>query len=61
VQVVYGVWMAGATMAWFSCVAWVFTRPAVRAAYARLGVWIDRLMGVVLLGFAVNVVLSQWR
>lgn len=60
VQVFYGLWMAVATMAWFGAVAWVFTRPAVRAAYFRLGVWVDRLMGVVLLGFAINLALGQW-
>ena len=54
VQAVYGLWMAGATMAWFSIVAFGFARSRFRAAYLRGAVWIDRLLGVVFLGFAAS-------
>ena len=48
VQGAYGVWMAVATMAWFSMVSVFFTREAVRRAFLRSGHWIDWAMGVVL-------------
>lgn len=54
VQVGYGVWMTLTTAAWFSFVAVVFTRAEVRRAFLRHGHWIDRVLGVVFLGFAAS-------
>ncbi len=54
----YGVWMAVVTMAWFSLVAVVFTRRDVQARFRRYSHWIDRSLGVVLLGFAVSLALA---
>lgn len=54
-QAVYGVWMAIGTAGWFSLVATIFTHAALRRRYLRLGGWVDRLLGAVFLGFAVNV------
>ena len=56
VQVGYGLWMAAATAAWFSFVSLVFTHEAARRAFLRHSHWIDRLLGVVFLGFAVGLV-----
>ena len=53
-QVGYGLWMAATTVIWFTLVGMVFTRPGVRAAFLRMGVWIDRLLGIVFLGFALS-------
>ena len=50
--------MSLATMAWFSLVAFVFTRETVRQGYLRHGHWIDRALGVVFLGFAAGLVLG---
>jgi RhtB (resistance to homoserine/threonine) family protein len=52
VRAAYGAWMSLATMAWFSFVAVLFTNPAVRLNFQRHAHWIDRLLGLVLLGFA---------
>jgi RhtB (resistance to homoserine/threonine) family protein len=52
VQVGYGLWMAGVTMAWFALVSVFFTRADVRRAFWRYGHWLDRTLGVVFLGFA---------
>jgi RhtB (resistance to homoserine/threonine) family protein len=52
VRAVYGVWMSLATMAWFSLVAVLFTRPAVQRRFHRNAHWVDRVLGLVLLGFA---------
>ncbi|MDB6115278.1 MAG: rhtC [Lacunisphaera sp.] len=59
IQVGYGVWMTVVTMAWFSFVAVVFTQPEVRRKFLRSGHWIDRALGVVLLGFALSLVLAS--
>ncbi len=56
VQAGYGLWMAGATMAWFSMVAAAFTRDDVRRNFLRHGHWIDRALGVVFLVFAASLV-----
>ena len=59
VQAGYGVWMAVATAAWFSFVAGVFTRPAVRETFLRHGHWVDRALGVVFIGFATSLLLAS--
>ena len=51
-QAAYGIWMAAATAAWFCVVAVLFTHESVRRRFRRHGHWIDRALGVVLLGFA---------
>lgn len=52
VQVFYGLWMCAAIAAWFSFVALVFTSPLVRQRFVRSGHWLERAMGLVLMGFA---------
>jgi RhtB (resistance to homoserine/threonine) family protein len=59
VQAIYGVWMALATMAWFSMVAVVFTREEVRGRFQRHAHWIDRGFGVVLIGFAATLLFAS--
>ena len=61
VQAGYGVWLIFATMAWFCFVSLVFTRPNVRTAFFRHGHWIDRVLGVVFLGFAASLVFATLR
>jgi RhtB (resistance to homoserine/threonine) family protein len=50
----YGVWMVAATTGWFCLVSILFTRPAVRAGFLRHGHWVDRVLGVVFIAFAVS-------
>ncbi len=59
IQCAYGLWMSATTMAWFAMVSLFFTREAVRAAFLRGGHWIDRAMGVVLVGLAVALALAS--
>ena len=61
VQAAYGVWMAFATAAWFCLVSVVFTRDEIRALFRRQSHWVDRLMGVALLGFALRLAFASWR
>lgn len=57
----YGVYLAGATALWFCMVAWLFSQQRVRAGFARLGHWFDRMMGAVLVGLGVKLAFTQIR
>ncbi len=59
VQAGYGVYLAGATALWFLLVAWLFSRGRVRARFARMGHWFDRLTGAVLIGLGVRLAVSE--
>ena len=59
IQAGYGLWMALATMAWFSMVSVAFTREGVRRRFLRYGHWIDRALGVVFLAFAASLALAS--
>lgn len=59
VQAGYGVWMTLSTMAWFSFVSVVFTQEKVRRRFLRHGHWIDRVLGVVFIRFAVSLVVAK--
>lgn len=59
VQAGYGFYLAGATALWFLLVAWLFSRGRVRAGFARLGHWFDRLTGAVLIGLGARLALSE--
>lgn len=56
VQVGYGLYMAVATLVWFSFLSIVLSRSRVRAFFLRAGHWFDRGIGVVLIGLAIRVV-----
>lgn len=59
VQLGYGIYLALATAAWFCLVAWLFSRERVRAGFARLGHWFDRLTGALLIGLGVRLAVSE--
>lgn len=59
VQAGYGLYLAVATGVWFCLVAWLFSRARIRAGFARLGHWFDRLMGVVLIGLGARLALGE--
>jgi RhtB (resistance to homoserine/threonine) family protein len=59
IQGAYGVWMSIATMAWFALVSLFFTRVEIRRAFLKRGHWIDRAMGVVLIGLAAALALAS--
>jgi RhtB (resistance to homoserine/threonine) family protein len=61
VQSAYGVWMAAATMGWFTLVALFFSHDRVRATFLRCGHWFERVMGVILLGLGVRLALASAR
>lgn len=57
IQSGYGVWMAVATMGWFTLVSLFFSQERVRAAFLRCGHWFERAMGVILLALGVRLAL----
>jgi len=59
VQVGYGLYLALATGLWFCLVAWLFSRDRVRAGFARMGHWFDRLTGALLIGLGVRLAISE--
>lgn len=58
IRAAYGAWMSLATMAWFSLVAVLFTRPEIQRRFQRQAHWVDRVLGLVLLGFAVALLVT---
>ncbi|MEO9386848.1 LysE family translocator [Chromobacterium phragmitis] len=58
VQTFYGVWMCAVNAAWFALVSLLFSKASVRAAFIRMGHWFERMMGLILIGFAARLVLS---
>lgn len=61
VQAGYGLYLAAATALWFCLVAMLFSQARVRAGFARLGHWFDRLMGAVLVGLGVKLAFTELR
>ena len=45
-------------LAWYTTVAFVFSRPRVQAAYGRASTWIERALGTVLVGLGVRILVG---
>jgi RhtB (resistance to homoserine/threonine) family protein len=50
----YGLVMASALIAWFVGVSFFMTTPAMRAAFSRMSKWINRISGLVFIGFGLK-------
>lgn len=50
----YGLVMASALIAWFVGVSYFMTTPAMRAAFGRMSQWINRVSGLVFIGFGLK-------
>ncbi|MBU1329505.1 MAG: LysE family transporter [Gammaproteobacteria bacterium] len=61
IQAGYGLYLSLATAVWFCLVALLFSQARVRAGFARMGHWFDRLMGVVLVALGVKLAFSELR
>ncbi len=61
IKCVYGVWISCTTIAWFSLVGFIFTQEKVRSLFLRQGYWIDRILGVVFIAFAVSLAIAALR
>ncbi|MAD76997.1 MAG: lysine transporter LysE [Rheinheimera sp.] len=59
-KLIYGVYMALATAAWFCLLSFVLTNSKIRGFLLLKGYWFDRLMGVLLLLLAAQLLLSSF-
>ncbi|AXI03154.1 LysE family translocator [Aquirhabdus parva] len=59
VQIFYGVWMCIVTALWFILVSILFSQDKIRQAFLKQGHWFERIMGIVLIAFALKLV-WQW-
>lgn len=59
VKAFYGIYMAIATGIWFSFLSMVLSHPRIRNRIISKGYWLDRIMGLVLLILAVELVISD--
>jgi len=61
IKCMYGVWISFTTILWFSLVGFVFTQGKIRSLFLRQGYWIDRVLGVVFIAFAVSLAIASLR
>lgn len=59
-KVIYGVYMAVATAAWFCLLSCLLTQQRVRQFLLAKGYWFDRIMGILLLLLAGHLLLSSF-
>ena len=48
------VWMMVLKFAWFAVVAFLLSIPSVNGQFQRAGHWIDRVLGVVMVGLGIK-------
>ena len=58
-KIIYGVYMAIATAAWFCMLSVVLTHTKIRGFLLLKGYWFDRAMGLLLLALAMHLVVSS--
>ena len=56
---IYGIWIMMLQFLWFSLVALVLSRPSVNAQFQKLGHWIDRICGGVMLLLGIKVLCTK--
>lgn len=56
---VYGIWIMILQFFWFSLVALVLSRPSVNAQFQKLGHWVDRICGGVMLLLGIKVLCTK--
>lgn len=56
IQSLFGLWMCGVNATWFMLVATLFTVRGVRQTFLRMGHWLERFMGMLLLFFAIRLI-----
>jgi len=59
IKIAYGAYLVLATGAWFSFLSYMLTQERVRFILQRKGYILDRVMGVILLLLAIQLVLSD--
>ncbi|KAB8172530.1 LysE family translocator [Lysobacter maris] len=57
--VLLGVWMMLVQFGWFATVALLLSKPAVRRRFQRVGHWVDRALGTLMLGFGLRILFAR--
>lgn len=60
IKLLYGLYMIVATTLWFSLLSYVLSIRKIRLMLINKGYWLDRLMGIVLLAFAIEIIMSDF-
>lgn len=55
---IYGLWIMVLQMLWFTTLACFFTNPSIRHRLVKIGPWVDRSFGVVMLALGLQVLNS---
>lgn len=58
IQIIYGLYLAVATFAWFAMLSTVLGRPKVRNWMLNAGAWFERGMGAILILLAIQIALN---
>ncbi|CZF84564.1 LysE family translocator [Grimontia marina] len=56
-----GAWMMFIQLLWFGSVALVLSKPSVQAKFKRIGHWVDRVLGSVMLAFGVKLLFTSTK
>ncbi|QOL27321.1 LysE family transporter [Thalassotalea sp. LPB0316] len=59
IKALYGIYMAVATGLWFSFLSLILSHPRIRNRIITKGYWLDRIMGLVLLILAIELVIGS--
>lgn len=57
IQMLYGAWMCSVNAIWFSLVGLFFSNRNIRLLFLRSGHWFERVMGILLILFALRLLL----
>ncbi|PCI80407.1 MAG: lysine transporter LysE [SAR86 cluster bacterium] len=58
VQIMYGLYLAVATFLWFALLSLILGIPRVRVFILRMGVWLERAMGAILISISLQIALN---
>lgn len=56
-----GMWMMLIQLVWFGSVALVLSKPTIQAKFNRIGHWVDRVLGSVMLAFGVKLLFTSTK
>lgn len=58
IQIMYGLYLAVATFLWFALLSLILGVPRVRGVILRMGVWLERAMGAILILISLQIALN---
>jgi len=56
---IYGLWMMGIQLAWFSAVVGLLSRPTINSHFKKAGHWIDRILGGTMIALGLKVIATR--